>query len=447
MERAGVWEYSDRAFEEFSRRIRTQLSQASFLWSMRDAVFYSLTYRQTNQNAGNRHRLGLLTWLPWLLKSLVVSIRKKPLSSSARRCDAQSHFLFYGWHASHHGSLLPLLEEKSRSARCCVWAHSLRDAQLSDLRAMKDVDVVDLTDWQPPPRAVLQGAFMALKSGPMTWFHVRTAIGKSPDFRHWSFLYEMYYNLGIWRTYWKYALKGSVADCYYVTSESSPLAKAFVSRGLAAGARIFHICHGLPHAAHAVTRSTDLVPFTEADANWFRERVPSTCQIHTGGNPRMNVMKEKVGPPRRRPTGDKLHVLFFAQGVETPYTKEMMKEDLSILKLPEGLAHLVDLRIRIHPRETVMSTKDIVDEVGLQVSAFSSGPLEEDLAWSDVCATSWSTALLEGIACGRQAFWINARNDRLARTGLLMDAGYGELVKSNKRWHEVTAKILDISIL
>ena len=78
----------------------------------------------------------------------------------------------------------------------------------------------------------------------------------------------------------------------------------------------------------------------------------------------------------------------------------------------------------------------------LHVEMVTSGSLEDDLEWADVCASPWSTSLLEAMIAGRACFWTNARNDRMVRTGDYIDEGVGILVTQASEWATIISTIL-----
>jgi hypothetical protein len=205
--------------------------------------------------------------------------------------------------------------------------------------------------------------------------------------------------------------------------------------------RAVHFCHGFRHATHQVTRATDFCVYSELDRIWFQSRVEKDCTVRAIGNPRLEAMRNTIGPPRDRKPGEPFRLLFFSQGEESPYTAEMMKADLAILAAESATRSKYILRIRPHPREPFDALLKVVKEIGLVVDEFSQGTLAGDISWCDAAATPWSTALLEAAVAGRPCYWTDAGGHGFGGTGDLQRAGLGLLVKTKEEWAQAVEKL------
>jgi hypothetical protein len=205
--------------------------------------------------------------------------------------------------------------------------------------------------------------------------------------------------------------------------------------------RTVHFCHGFRHATHQVTRATDLCVYSELDRQWFQSRVEKDCTVRAIGNPRMETIRNTVGPPRDRKSGEPFRLLLFSSGEESPYTAEMVKADMAILAAESATCSKYILRIRPHPREPFDVLLKVTQELGLKVDEFSQGTLAEDVSWCDAAATSWSTALLEAAVAGRPCYWTDAGGCGFGGTGELQRAGLGLLVQTKEEWAQAVEEL------
>ena len=84
--------------------------------------------------------------------------------------------------------------------------------------------------------------------------------------------------------------------------------------------------------------------------------------------------------------------------------------------------------MRPHPRENLGLLKEALLKAGVNNYELSCEGLIEDLRWSDVVSTSWSTGLLEAQACGRECIWVNAAVDQFAIVQEMLNEGVGQLI-------------------
>lgn len=243
---------------------------------------------------------------------------------------------------------------------------------------------------------------------------------------------------------WESLLASLPSKACFLTSEGPPAIKGSVQAFRSSGARVFHVCHGLPWEYHADSNATDIIPFSRSDAAWFRDRVAEDVALHVFGNPRMNQIHQDFQTRRHAfSSALPLRILLLSNGVEDPYTAEHELQDLRILLLPDLLRKQTVLRVRPHPREDRELLACAIARAGLQVDSISNGLLADDLEWADVCATPWSTSLLEAMVAARACFWTNARNDRMCRTGDYIDAGLGTVVTDSSAWTSIVSRLLE----
>ena len=259
-----------------------------------------------------------------------------------------------------------------------------------------------------------------------------------------SKLAQVFWDFESSKVVWEKFLASGPSKACFLTSESPASLKGLVQAFRSSGARVFHVCHGLPWEYHADSNATDIVPLSRSDAAWFRDRVAEDVAILACGNPRMSQIHQDSKTRRRAFSSVlPLRILFLSNGVEDPYTAEHESQDLGILLLPEPQRRQTVLRVRPHPREDRELLARAISRAGLQVDSISGESLADDLEWADVCATPWSTSLLEAMVAGRACFWTNARNDRLCLTGDYIDAGLGTVITDSSAWTSIVSRLLE----
>ncbi len=424
----------DSSFLEFSAK----LNSSSPLYLIRDLLFNSFSYHQIGHKKPSRHRFGVFSWIPWALtrsRSIALPVHSGDSTRSTPTLD-----VLVGGHSGAHWMSIRLILEGAVNCRLHVriWALGGVD-ELADDSVWRQCEVVDTTTGAHRPPRRLRHVWMALIGA------VRTAktCGLNPMGRGASQMADSMLSFFNWRAAWKERLKHSEVRIAIVTSESSPANKSFVEAVSRSGARVCHFCHGLPFASHAVTQSTDLFAFSRVDAEWFRTRVALPTRVHAIGNPRMDQTRSEVLRIQEEAPLLPIRILFFSNGLENPYTFEQESEDLAILRLPPDLRNNTILHVRPHPRENVETLEHRLRMSGLQFEISRDRSLTEDIAWAQICATPWSTALLEAIACERACFWTNARNDRMVGTGDYIDAGMGTLVMNSVEWEIIIRSIIE----
>jgi len=259
--------------------------------------------------------------------------------------------------------------------------------------------------------------------------------------RRRSFVAESVFHHLLAGDFWERTLPCIPSGAVFTTTETFHLAKELVAAARKRNMRAIHFCHGLRHALHQVTKATDFCVYSELDRRWFQSRVEKDCTVRAIGNPRMETIRDTVGPPRDRKPGEPFRLLFFSQGEESPYTAEMMKADLAILAAESATRSRYILRIRPHPREPFDVLLEAVKEVGLVVDEFSQGTLTEDISWCDAAATPWSTALLEAAVAGRPCYWTDAGGYGFGGTDELQQAGLGLLVQTKEEWAQAAEEL------
>ena len=436
-------EYSDTGFEEFQDLLRSFRESHPLLWRIRDSLYAALYYRVPGCGRERRHRAGLWSWVAWVVrKALIPAAHPVPAIGT----DSRFHFLFCGTHSAHFDTLVPVVREAaalSKATPVCVWSVELKPEQESFLAGIGHVKVIRLPELYSC--GTVSNKFRAAGRALREVFALHQRLkgtAYQEDFsRCRSVVVEAVFHHLLAGDFWERTLPDIPAGAVFTTTETFYLAKDFVAAARKRNMRAIHICHGLRHALHQVTRATDFCVFSELDRRWFQSKVEKDCTVRAIGNPRMETIRNSVGPPRIRKPGEPFRLLFFSQGEESPYTAGMMKADMAILAAETAIRSHYVLRVRPHPREPLDALLKAIAEIGLVVDEFSQGTLAEDLAWCDAAATPWSTALLEAAVAGRPCYWTDAGGYGFGGTGELQRAGLGLLVKTKGEWAQAVEQL------
>ncbi|MBA3650798.1 MAG: hypothetical protein H0W66_04765 [Chthoniobacterales bacterium] len=428
-------------FERFQERIGGLRESHPLLWLLRDSIYLALHYQSATDVPLRRHQWGLWGWrLRWWRDWLFF----RPLPNSPPNESTRFGFLFYGSWDSHFATLLPVLSELAAREPVSVWTLALNSRQLQDLEAMSNVRLLpiagSLSYDRPRPsdrrRALADYRVLAQSEKLTTEEHLllRTKASR---------VVELIFDYLNWTRIWNRAKTQLPTEALLLTSESTPLVKAMRDLARSQGCRVVHFFHGLPGATHQVTSATDVCVFSALEKDWLETRAPPGTRVHAIGNPRMEEIRKRVGPPRRRAKDEPFRALFFSQGPGSDYTPAMRRQDLGILARDQGSWHL---RVRPHPTESEKLLREDLALAGLEVNEISSQSLLDDLTWSDVALTSFSTALLEAAVCGRICYWVNAQDYSIAAAQALRAQGIGGLIKSSEEWNSAIKRLLTLEM-
>jgi hypothetical protein len=229
------------------------------------------------------------------------------------------------------------------------------------------------------------------------------------------------------------ALKGQINSgaLHALTYELQPEMKALVLACREEGARVLHLMHGQWLTTYQVTMATDILLFSQVDLPWFRKRVEPVVTLWAGGHPRVERLRRTVYSKPKTDHHQKPRIAFFSQPVEGGYSRETRLRDWAIL-LP--LKGVTEVRIRLHPRESLEQARADLETAGLDFMKLSEAGLTEDLAWCDAIASSWSTVAMEAAACGRGVFWTCSTPERYEASRELRSHGIGVLISNASEW-------------
>lgn len=436
-------EYSDTGFEEFQELLRPFRESHPLLWRNRDSLYAALYYRVPGTVVERRHRLGLWSWVAWAISKILLAPKKSILPANS---DSRFHFLFCGTHSAHFDTLVPVVRETaalSKKTPVCAWSMELKPEQETFLAGIGNVRVIRLPALPSSVAALtkIRAALHALSETFVLGRLLERTEHREHFLRNRSFAAEVVFHYLLALDFWGKILPHAGSGAVFTTTEAPYLCKGLFDAARNRNMRAVHFCHGFRHAMHQVTAATDLCVFSELDRRWFQSRVGNDCAVRAIGNPRMETIRNTVGPPRVRKPGEPFRLLLFSAGEESPYTAEMVKADLAILAAAPEVRSKYVLRIRPHPREPFDVLLRVVKEIGLAVDEFSKGTLAQDISWCDAAATSWSTALLEAVVTGRPCYWTDAGGYGFGGTGELQRAGLGLLVRNSEQWQQAAEEI------
>ncbi len=405
------------------------LSEGAACYKMRyfvDAVFCILFLFPKSKH--KKHSLGFFSFIPY------VALQKLRFCLSTKRCirpPYEPKILINSIPtAAHECSWMPLWQELSREGKyghvAMIHPESatiqFASGLLCNHRALRLIDFV---------RSVFRAASLYICT-------FRILLHDSYLFRHLiaraSLLFEYFINFAVSERFYEGAFPQ--LHTFITTYELDYATKALACTLRSRGRRVIHVMHGQRLPSYQITMASDLVLFSKLDEPWFRARVDPSVRIWTIGHPRLEDVRDKVGPAHSH--HDRLpRITFFSQPSEGDYTRDLRIADWRICAALKGKA---EVRFRAHPREDINIIKADMAAAGIDFMQISDAGLIEDLTWCDAVASSWSTVSMEAAACGRGIFWTCSTPERYEASQELRDHGIGTLVKSAQDWETPLAE-------
>jgi hypothetical protein len=295
------------AFEEeftaFQERLRPIAKTDPLLWRLRDSLYNDLQYSRTGHEEGRRHILGKISWSAWLLRK--IARPSFPIEDPTRGCPRPRFgFLCHGPHDAHFSTLLPLVRELAVLEPVTVWWLALRSDQLAILNKIGNVTCVGMEPWN---KCLGWSLARTAISDARSAIHLQQRIAEYPTLlpkerievqKKSSQIIETIFEYHRWKRIWLNVSPSLPSLALFLTSESSPIAKAFRDVLRESDRRVIHFLHGLPNSTHQVTYVTDLCVFSTSQKEWFQQRVSRDIQVRTIGNPRLEQMRTSVPRPR-----------------------------------------------------------------------------------------------------------------------------------------------------
>lgn len=435
-------------FVAFQERLRALETTSPLLWRLRDSIYNDLRYSRFGHDEARRHRFGKLSWVVWLVQQVVRTRRFPP--QQRVRGQTQFGFLFYGSQDAHFSTLLPIVKELARRETVTIWCMALEEEQLSALKEIGNVVCVGIESWSKyagwlPFRTALSNAKEAMRLQKL----LASDPGLTPEDQNEarkknSRITESFFEYFRWKRIWSDAFPTLPATALFLTSETSPMAKALRDVLRDANRRVIHLLHGLPNTTHEVTYVTDLCVYSASQQQWFQNQVSKEVHIRTIGNPRLEQIRAAVTPPRERNPRDPFRITYFSQVPGSYYDRAARCEDFAIMAAPNPEDLPFALRVRPHPAESIDALRQDLDSVGVKSYDISNGSLLEDLSWCDVAATTFSTALLEAAVCGRLCYWMSSGEPVFRAISDLCAHGVGKRIQNANDWRNELRAIADL---
>ena len=249
-----------------------------------------------------------------------------------------------------------------------------------------------------------------------------------------------------WKRIWTSVSRALPSTALFLTSETSPVAKAVRDVMRETDRKVIHFLHGLPNATHQVTYATDICVYSASQEKWFQQRVAKDVHVRTIGNPRLEQIRTSVTRPQSRNPGESFRLVYFSQVPGSYYDRGARRTDFAILALNDSERTQFSLRVRPHPAESIDQLRKDLESVGITAYEFSTDSLIDDLTWCDVAATTFSTALLEAAVCGRLCYWINAGECVFHSIKALCDDGIGKTIRSATEWRDEMTLIAQLKV-
>jgi len=195
--------------------------------------------------------------------------------------------------------------------------------------------------------------------------------------------------------------------------------------------RIHHFLHGFPSIQETRGISTDIYCFSPAERDYFLKNGWKETSVHTVGHPRQYSLIQQIDNARTKfPNSAGLRLLFASQPPSSGGMEQAEYEQtiLSVLTAANDLSLSPDeFRVRLHPIESRKKFSAIAATFGLpcQDSFFSCSQITNDLAWSNVVITVFSTMGIESAYAGSLLIWLSFGPFRYEVRENLIDRGYG----------------------
>ena len=438
-------------FVAFQERLRPLMKTEPLLWRLRDSLYNDLRYSRAGHEETRRHRLGNFSWNAWMLRNVIRSLLRP-----GTRCDVHTQprfgFLFHGSQDAHFATLLPIVRELARSEPVTVWRLALNHEQNSLLDKIDNVTCIAIDSWNEglgwsPARTSISEAKRASRL--QSKFANYSGLSLEEQIqaeKKQSQITETIFEYFRWTRIWSRAFETLPTLALFLTSETSPPAKAVRDMMREADCRVIHFLHGLPNTTHQVTYATDLCVYNTSQQEWFRQRVAKDMHVRTIGNPRLEQIRMSVAQTRSRRSDEPFRLLYFSQVPGSYYDRAARRIDLAILALNDSERTQFLLRVRPHPAESIDQLRGDLESVGITDCEFSACSLVDDLSWCDVAATTFSTALLEAAVCDRLCYWISAGEHVFRSIKDLCDDGIGKSIRSATEWRDEVKLIANLNV-
>jgi len=188
-----------------------------------------------------------------------------------------------------------------------------------------------------------------------------------------------------------------------------------------------HILHGMLHPSLAPTFATEMWCMTDKEASTANEFLPATCAAKCMISAESLRLRDAAGvlDKKERITISKPRILVLGTSTDPTYSIDMRIEDLCVVKsLIQSTQQSCEWRFRPHPG-AIEPYREELGLAGVPVGDFSLRRLDEDLRWSHVIITPFSSVGVDAHNLGRIVFWNQAGRRNLFDIDALISDGIG----------------------
>lgn len=424
-------QHNDANFLKFETETALHRDSDPDIWALRVNIFNHLATPSGGMRP-NKLRFGIPGYLAWL----GVQQWKAGKQKIGPPPHADFLILVYGTVSKEFDTLQPLVAKLTALGHSVLvlWA-SEGDIPSEMIAAMGDAAI-----WHVKPSEVFAWC------RPFLWKFAREVSGMLSRISHQlgkldgmsnalqtngTALFDYILNLRFWETF----LKDKLADYHFksvaLVSDSSPPGEGLTRVANQRQWPTHHFLHGFASLVHSRSLTTDVHCFSSVECEFFIRHDWSPERVHARGHPRQVRLAQKISESRAaHPNEEGLRVLFASQGPGLVGFNDRHYDDSiqCVLKAAE-IAQLTaaEFRYRPHPDEDASRFFQTARAYSLRFddSVLSRRSIADDLAWSNVVITPFSTMAIEACYAGSVLIWITAGDFQFEVREGLIASGYG----------------------
>jgi hypothetical protein len=404
------------SFLDYEMRMKPLRCRNPHLWSIRDLVYRMLAQSAKKRDAWGMGYLAAFSQLLWAAfrNRKFTFTPPKPLPSRA------SHFIFLNSAPNHFGKLYPLFARCHDNGEVVGWVEDTRvrsKIRVEHWPVLRPVS--NLNAWSMRPSDWVKA-----------WVACKQIKGIFPEFAKTRFPPRMYFYILQYyslRRFWSVVFS-STPIAAYTTFEKGIAAKSMMEAAQMAGCpERVHYLHGLFHPSLTPTFATEMWCMSEREANCANETLPSSCKAKYVVSGESARMREAVGVLDQSSRSQVVtpRILVLGTSTDPTYAMDMRIEDLSAIKaIIQSNPSLLEWRFRPHPG-AIDPYRNELRVSDITVDDFSLRSLDDDLRWSHVIITPFSSVGVDAHDLGRIVFWNQAGNRNLFDIDELVSEGVG----------------------
>lgn len=425
----GNFHLNDETFLAFERALAVSRWSTPDLIALRVNIFLHLGY-DSPQREMRRFQFGLLSYLPWLIRSWW-SGRLRGFTKSGPKSDFL--ILVYGAVSKEVDSLAPVASELAKCGHSVtiLWA---ADGDLDERRFSGS------TVLQICPTTVTNPSFRGL-CGDLLYsaslmLRLRFGLRRFPGFlfalrKRGVKLFDYLVHLRFWERFLASFLSQCNPKAVAFVADTSLCGEALARLCLQQGVPSHHFLHGFPGLEHTRSLATDIHCFSEADREYFQKHGWLRENVHALGHPRQKGIAASVARIRTlAPESGDIRVLFGSQlAIAGAFDEAHYRQTaITVLEAARRLGLTQnEYRVRLHPSDDPAAylklARGYPDCLGQ--GAISGLTVAEDLAWANIVVTASSTMAVEAAYAGCYLIWLLCGDFRIDVQKALVAANYG----------------------